>query len=122
MAAPALGWAQYKCKDERGRVQYSNLPRPGCTDMAGKPVDLSRPPAAKAKPSAKAAAPSKGAPRPAPKKSTVIGALPADPKQRATDCRALQQQRDWLMSPAGRKVEMHSARVAQVNQAMRGCK
>ena len=127
-AAPALACAQtYKCKDERGRTQYSNVLRPGCTDMAGKPVEIPRPaaPAAQAKGAPRPAAPAeeaRSAPRQAAKKEAIIGALPADPAQRRVDCRGLQQQHDWLMSPAGRKVEMHAARVSQVQQAMRGCK
>ncbi|MBI1942829.1 MAG: DUF4124 domain-containing protein [Betaproteobacteria bacterium] len=131
-AAPALAFAQtYKCKDALGRTQYTNQPGPGCTDIGGKPVEAARPaapaPAAKtkqaAKPTAaKPAAKAKSAPKPAAKREAAIGALPADPARRKIDCRALQQQHDWLMSPAGRKVEMHSARVSQVQQAMRGCK
>jgi hypothetical protein len=147
-AAPALAGAQmYKCKDARGRTEYLSLPRPGCTDMAGKPVEARQPaapaPAASTKGVAKPAAPgtatraksaakpaaltpatkTTSAPRPVEKKDApTIGALPADPKQRRAECRGLQEQHDWLMSPAGRKVEMHAARVAQVRQAMRGCK
>jgi len=147
-AAPALASAQmYKCKDARGRTEYVSVPRPGCTDMAGKPVEAAQPaapaPAAKGKsapkpaartPAAKAknaltpaartpATKAKSAPQPPAKKDAqVIDALPADPKQRRDHCRGLQQQHDWLMSPTGRKVEMHAARVSQVQQAMRGCK
>ena len=127
-AAPALAWAQYKCKDERGRWQYVSLPRPGCADMSGKPVEAPKAaaPAAAAKGAPKYALPgtarkAKSAPKPAAKKETVIGALPANPSQRKVDCRGLQQQYDWLMSPAGRGTEMHAARVSQVKQAMRGC-
>lgn len=127
LAAPALVWAQYKCKDERGRTQYVSVPRPGCTDMAGKRVDLSRKAPAKGKSAAKAGASAaagkaKGAPQPGARKEVPFAAISSDPNQRKVDCRGLQQQRDWLMSPAGRKADDHSARVSQVDRAMRPCR
>ena len=124
LAMPALAFAQqtYRCKDDRGKTVYLSIPRAGCTDMQGRPVT------AKAVPTKPAAAPvgrTEGAfPKPQPPipPQKTIGALPSDPAQRTVDCRALRQQRDWLMSDEGRKVEMHAARVSQVEQNMRGCR
>lgn len=127
-AVPALACAQYKCKDERGRTQYLSQPRPGCTDMSGKPVDAPQKAAPAAAPAAKYALPAtlapraKSAPPPGPRQAPVLGALPADPDQRKIDCRGLQQQLDWLNGPDGSKAENQGARVAMVQQAMRGCK
>lgn len=121
--APALVWGQtYKCKDDRGKTVYLSIPRAGCTDMLGRPVT--------AKQVLTAPAPARTArtlgpfpkphpPIPAPK---TIGALPSDRVQRTADCRALQQQRDWLMSADGQKVPMHTARLSQLEQNMRGCR
>ena len=130
-ALPAFAGAQYKCKDERGKIQYLSLPRPGCTDMSGKPVDApkAKAPAPEAKGKyalpASPAAPEKAKPAPpppAPKQAPVVGALPSDAGQRKIDCRGYQQQLDSLNTPQGRKTPNHGARVAQVEQAMRGCK
>jgi hypothetical protein len=130
--APALAPAQttYKCKDERGRIQYTSESRPGCTDMSGKPVQAPKPapPAAATKstpnyapPAAVGKAKSAPAAKPPAKQETPLGAPRADPALRSIDCRALKQQYDWLLSPAGRGVEMHEARVSQMQQAMRAC-
>ena len=130
VAAPALAWAQYKCKDERGRWQYVNLPRPGCTDMSGKSVDPPKSAApAPAAPKGRYASPFEppaakkaAAPKPAAKQQVTLNPLPADKAQRKVDCRGLKQQHDHLMSPEGRKVEMHAARVSQLERAMQGCR
>ena len=129
-ALPAIASAQYKCKDARGKIEYSSQSRPGCTDMSGKPVEAPKPKAPAPGPKAKYALPASPAPaekaKPvpplAPKQAPVVGALPSDASQRKIDCRGYQQQLDWLNGPDGRKMPNHGARVAQIEQAMRGCK
>ena len=108
IAAPAHAQLT-KCIDERGRVHYTDKPIPGCKPTAAQPTPLPQPPAAKKKEAPKplAKAPPKAKPEPPPSIS---------------ECKAAQEQKDWLLSDRGRGVEMRTTRLAQIEQMLRKCR
>jgi Domain of unknown function (DUF4124) len=102
---PLAAHAQmYQCRDARGVMQFSDKPFPNCkTEKASTPAPVrERPVPSAAKPAAK---------------SAVV----EDPVRFASRCKTLREERDWLLSPRGKVVEAHAARVAQVDQALRAC-
>jgi hypothetical protein len=99
----------YKCVDERGKTQYSDKPIPGC--KTAKATEAPRPapvPAAKAKT------------REAPK--ALARGEPVAPEQLAGRCKTLREEQEWLNSADGKAVPFHTERVAQVEQALSGCR
>lgn len=114
LAAPPVEAQMYKCIDARGKTQYSDKPIPGCknTTVEPPPPPPTRPAPGAAKGQGKQAA------KPAPKGE--MDQYTAE--QRASRCKSLREEREWLQSPAGRDVASHAARVAQVEQALRECR
>ena len=112
IAAPPVQAQMYKCTDARGKTQYSDKPIPGCKNTTVEP-----PPPPPARPLPKAQAKQAAKP-PAPKGEMEQYSA----EQRASRCKTLREERDWLQTPAGRGVAMHGARVAQVEQALRECR
>ena len=104
----------YKCVDARGKTQYSDKPMPGC--KAEKTLEAPKPPPRPA-PGAPAKAQAKAKP-PAPPRGEMDGLTAA---QRASRCKTLKEEHDWLLGPRGRGVASHAARVAQVERALRAC-
>jgi hypothetical protein len=117
LVVPLAQAQMYKCKDERGRWQFSDKPLPGCID---KPVVVAPPP------------PQQAAPPPA-KKGTRTAAGPVRPAAKkppptehekamyASDCRANKEQLEWMLGPRGQAIENRETRVAQLRQAIQGC-
>lgn len=114
---PLLSHAQmYQCRDARGVMQFSDKPLPNCKSMAV-PKPAAPPSAAPAtRAVAKPAAVVPVAAKPAAKAQ-----VPEDPVRLASRCKTLREERDWLLSPRGKAVDSHAARVAQVDQALRAC-
>lgn len=106
----------YKCVDARGKIQYSDKPIPGCrTERA-----IAAPPRA-----ATAAVPSPNA-TPRTSGRTKVAAKATNPEavpesQLAARCKTLHDEQEWLNSAAGKKLDAHAERVAQVEQALAVC-
>ena len=99
-----------KCIDERGRVHYTDKPIPGCKPTAQQPAAVQPPspaPAVKKQP---------------PKAVAKAGPKAKEPPPSASECKAAQEQKDWLLSDRGRQVEMREARLGQVEQMLRKCR
>jgi hypothetical protein len=116
LAAPPAQAQMYKCVDARGKTQYSDKPIPGCKNTTT--VEPPASPPARPAPGAASKAPAKQAAKPAPKGE--MGEYSAE--QRASRCKALREERDWLQGPRGRGVQSHDERLAQVEQALRECR
>ncbi|TMG74247.1 MAG: DUF4124 domain-containing protein [Betaproteobacteria bacterium] len=116
LAAPPAQAQMYKCVDARGKTQYSDKPIPGCKSTTT--VEPPPPPPKRAAPGAAGKPPAKQAAKPAPKGE--MGEYTAE--QRASRCKTLREERDWLQGPAGRRVQSHDERLAQVEQALRECR
>lgn len=107
-AFPLLAAAQtYKCTDARGKVRYSGDPGPGCKIVPG------------TTPRAAPKAPAKAAPKASAKAHAVLTAQ--ERARRASDCKTMQEQLDWLTGPRGEGTENRAARIGQVKQGMRDC-
>jgi len=107
----------YKCVDARGKIQYSDKPIPGCRGektIAAPPPRAAPAPAPAAKASAKTSSRTKVA-----AKATNPEAVP--PTQLAARCKTLHEEQEWLNSADGKKVDFHTERVAQVEQALAVC-
>ena len=115
LAAPPVEAQMYKCVDARGKMQYSDKPIPGCKNTTVKPPP---PPPTRPAPGAAGKASAKQAAKPAPKGE--MDQYTAE--QRASRCKSLREERDWLQGPAGRRVASHDERVAQVEQLLRECR
>jgi hypothetical protein len=109
----------YKCRDSNGRVFYTDKPVRGCQSPDAEP----------AKPAAKGEA-KKGAAKPAAKSAAASRAAKAKPKpkptpdelaQRASTCRTLREQLEWLNSPRAAELPNRDARIGQVKNALREC-
>lgn len=109
LALPAEAQLQ-KCIDERGRVHYTDKPIPGCRPTAQQPTPAPAQPA----PAAKKAAPKPVAKAPAKVKP--------EPPPTVSECKAAQEQKDWLLSDRGRAVETRQARLGQIEQMLRKCR
>jgi hypothetical protein len=113
-ALPLMAAAQtYKCTDARGKVRYSGDPGPGCKVVPG-----TAPRAAPA-PKTGAKAPAKGTSKASAKAPAVLTAQ--ERARRASDCKTMQEQLDWLTGPRGEGVENRAARIGQVKQGLRDC-
>jgi len=139
VAIPAQA-QMYKCVDVRGRTSFSYQPGAGCTLVGGgKPADpraaqqgASPGPSGALPPGARTGPGTKGGPAPGAKsavkpKAAVVPKTPA-PKpppessaQRAGRCAAARQQLEWLSGPRGEGAPAREARLAQLQQALRGC-
>ena len=109
----------YKCVDARGKIQYSDKPIPGCrtekTMEAPPPPRAAPAPAPGAKPAARASAKGKEAPK-------VTNPEEVAASQFAARCNTLREEQEWLKSADGKAVPFHTERVAQVEQALSGCR
>jgi len=147
LAVPAVQAQMFKCKDERGRWVFSDKPLPGCagapeTPGAKSPAPQSPQPAKSATatpPAAKKAPPPRGKPPPvppgfkgpAPKKATGSAApdrktssapTEHDKKYARAQCSTLKEEEAWLANPRNAGLEARDARLAQVRQALAGCR
>ena len=139
LAAPAVQAQMYKCVDERGKTRYSDKPIPDCKSgvtitAPPKPSDAksAAPSAARKAPptSAKLPPPPPGFKGPAPK--TAVPTAPVrqtsnapadyDKKYGQAQCRTLREEEAWLVNPRNAGVEARDARLAQVRQALAGCR
>jgi len=114
LALPAYA-QMYKCVDARGKIQYSDKPLAGC--RAEKALEAPR--SAAAAPAPKLAARVAGRGRDAPKAANPEAVAPS---QLAARCKTLREEHDWLNSADGKKVDFHTERVAQVEQALGACR
>lgn len=107
----------YKCVDARGKIQYSDKPIPGC--RSEKTIAAPPPRAA----SATAPAPKVTARAGSRTKVAAKAANPetVPPSQLAARCKSLHDEQEWLNSADGKKVDFHTERVAQVEQALAVC-
>src|SRR5947207_1400481 len=110
LALPLAQAQTYKCRDERGRWQFSDKPIPGCV---GATQILAPPPAPPPRKGAQAAAAQR----------TAKKAPPTDHEkaQYVAECRASREQLEWLLGPRGQGVENRETRVAQLKDALNGC-
>ena len=111
LAAPAQAQLQ-KCVDERGRVHYTDKPIPGCKPTAQQPTPAATPPAAV----------KKDAPKPVAKAPGKAAKAPPEPPPSVSECKAAEEQYEWLRSDRGKDVEMRETRIAQVRQMMAKCR
>ncbi len=111
LALPAYA-QMYKCVDARGKIQYSDKPLAGC--RAEKALEAPR-----SAPAPKLAARVPGRGRDAPKAANPEAVAPS---QLAARCKTLREEHDWLNSADGKKVDFHTERVAQVEQALGACR
>ena len=147
LAVPAVQAQMFKCKDERGRWVFSDKPLPGCagapeTPGAKAPAPQSPPAKSQAPQSAppaarKAPPPSANLPHllpgykgPAPKKAAAPAApdhktsapTEYDKKYARAQCSTLKEEEAWLANPRNAGLEARDARLAQVRQALAGCR
>lgn len=114
LAVPAYA-DMYKCVDARGKIQYSDKPMPGC--RAEKALEAPARNAAVA-PAPKLAARASARGKDAPKATNPEAVAPT---QLAARCKTLREEQEWLKSADGKKVDFHTERVAQVEQALGAC-
>jgi len=146
LAVPAVQAQMFKCKDERGRWVFSDKPLPGCagapeTPGAKAPAPQSPPaksaapqspqPAARKAPSTKpppvppgfkGPAPKKAAGSAAPDRKTSSAPTEHDKKYARAQCSTLKEEEAWLANPRNAGLEARDARLAQVRQALAGCR
>jgi len=147
LAVPVVQAQMFKCKDERGRWVFSDKPLPGCADAPEAPAakspapqspqpaksatPQSPPPAAKKAPIAKpppvppgfkGPAPKKAAGPAAPDRKTSSAPTEHDKKYARAQCSTLKEEEAWLANPRNAGLEARDARLAQVRQALAGCR
>lgn len=118
LAAPLPAQAQtlFKCIDERGRVSYSDKPRPGCK---GDQKEIKPPPGPAVQPRA---APPPESPRQVAERVNRQRERERLSEQEAAQlparCRGWREELDWLQRS---QIENKEARIGQVQQALRRC-
>jgi hypothetical protein len=139
LVVPAAHAQMYKCVDPSGKTRYSDKPiadcksattitapppAPGAASASGK----APPPSAKKMPPTpnfKASATKqdkKGTPAPPPQQAKAADPSEHERKYANTRCRDLREEETWLQGPRSAKVENREARLAQVRQALIGCR
>lgn len=99
-----------KCIDERGRVHYTDKPIPGCKPTAQQPAPVRQP------------SPAPAAKKQAPKALAKAAPRAKEPPPSVSECKAAQEQKDWLLGDRGRQVDMREARLGQLEQVLRKCR